>query len=301
MSQEFNKIIFGPPGTGKSKKIQDDIVKAGVPKNNIFRVTFHEDYSYHDFVGQLKPYMIENYDHMISMVEGATTIQKKPMPIVVYDFIPGIFTLSYIRAKKTTQDVYLIIEEINRGKATSIFGDIFQLLDRDNNGDSCYEISTSIELKKYIESHHIPGDLIKLPRNLKIWATMNTSDQSLYQMDAAFKRRFDMDFLGINLNEASLKNITIEGTTVLWMYFLEIINKKIMNVLGNEDKQMGQFFVKPMMRLTGDVITEKDFKNKVLSYLYYDVFKHDKEIFNNEKYSTILSKNIKDILNDLTK
>ena len=164
-------------------------------------------------------------------------------------------------------DTYLIIEEINRGNCAQIFGDLFQLLDR-TNGKSDYEIKPDAELAKYLASEGVPSESLKLPKNLHIYATMNTSDQSLFPMDSAFKRRWAMEYLPIDYNQPKAKKFTIgigDGTYP-WIGFLQMVNEMILNATDSEDKQMGEFFIKSS-------VSEKEFINKVMFYLWNDVCK----------------------------
>lgn len=254
----YNKIIYGAPGTGKSFKV-DKITE----NKKVFRTTFHPEYDYHNFVGGFKP-VTENKE-------------------IEYKFIPQVFLKAYEYAwEHMDEEVYLVIEEINRGNCASIFGDIFQLLDRDENGFSKYSIDINEEMKYYLLNKFkdfthpaIQEGKIKLPNNLIILATMNTSDQSLFPMDSAFKRRWIWEHIPINYNdEKSAFIINIGGNKFEWLDFIKKVNKKILDVTGSSDKQLGNWFVKP---LNGKIIDEELFVNKVLFYLWNDVFKDEEE------------------------
>lgn len=226
--------------TDEEKKVLD---------NNIFRTTFHPDYDYATFVGCYKP--VKNDDGELD-----------------YRFIPQVFTNAYVSALRHPNDAtYLIIEEINRGNCAQIFGDLFQLLDR-TNGTSDYEIKPDAELAKYLKSVGVPSQSLKLPDNLHIYATMNTSDQSLFPMDSAFKRRWAMEYKPIDYKhgKAMKFTITIAGKEYPWIGFLQMVNEMILNATDSEDKQMGEFFIKGS-------VTEKEFINKVMFYLWNDVCK----------------------------
>ena len=249
-------IYYGCPGTGKShtvKKITEGengekIIKYDDGTNNIFRTTFHPDYDYATFVGCYKP-----------VKEGAA---------IDYKFIPQVFTNAYVCAYRHREDpIYLIIEEINRGNCAQIFGDLFQLLDR-TNGESDYAIKPDTELAKYLASQGVPSEELKLPDNLHIYATMNTSDQSLFPMDSAFKRRWAMEYMPINYTQKKASTFTIEvaGKKYPWIKFLEMVNERIVNATDSEDKQMGEFFIK-------ESVNEREFINKVMFYLWNDVCK----------------------------
>ena len=285
------KIYYGCPGTGKSRKVKDktegehgesivyfDPQGIKIPDidayedkskvtTNIFRTTFHPDYDYSTFVGAYKPVMKPVLDK-----EGNETEKEE----LAYEFVPQVFTNAYVRALKSLADsslsdeekqVYLIIEEINRGNCAQIFGDLFQLLDR-KNGRSEYNIIPDAELRKYLASEGLVSNKLELPENLHIFATMNTSDQSLFPMDSAFKRRWAMEYVPINLENKTAKKYTfvVNDEKYSWVDFLRKVNPLIRKATDSEDKQMGEFFIKGQ-------ISEEDFKNKVMFYIWNDVCK----------------------------
>jgi len=259
--QATNTIYFGSPGTGKSNTV-DELTKG----SNVRKVTFHPEYDYHSFVGGYKPSM-----------NGES---------IVYKFVPQIFTKIYVKAwKNLSEHYYLQIEEINRGNCAQIFGDLFQLLDRDIDGSSRYDVDASEDLVAFLEDELGEGHeginkgKIKLPHNLSLIATMNTSDQSLFPMDSAFKRRWDWEYIPINYYcDKSDFTIKLNDThSYKWLSFLEEINKLIFEVTDSPDKQIGNWFVNP----TDKIISEKIFINKVLFYLWNDVFKDEDESFFN--------------------
>lgn len=250
-------VYFGTPGSGKSHKVSQDL--SGVKEENIFRTTFHPDYDYASFIGCYKP----------EMEEGE----------IKYSFTPQVFTNAYVRAwEHPKENVYLIIEEINRGNCAQIFGDLFQLLDRKEDGTSCYPIHADKDLADYLQRElsedaklGIEGGNLCLPSNLHIIATMNTSDQSLFPMDSAFKRRWDWEYIPINYCDEVKSGqfmITINGKNYKWVTFLDAVNKRILGVTHSEDKQMGNFFIKSS-------IEEKEFKSKVMAYLWHEVCKDE--------------------------
>ena len=198
---------------------------------------------------------------------------------ITYAFMPQVFTNAYIRAwEHPKENVYLIIEEINRGNCAQIFGDLFQLLDRKEDGTSCYPIHADKDLTDYLQrvlsedaKLGIEGGNLCLPSNLHIIATMNTSDQSLFPMDSAFKRRWDWEYIPINYSDEVKSGqfmITINGKNYKWVTFLGAVNKRILGVTHSEDKQMGNFFIKSS-------IEEKEFKSKVMAYLWHEVCKDE--------------------------
>lgn len=292
--QGFNRIYFGPPGTGKSFEIKEKLKALKVDPENYSRVTFHPDYDYHSFVGGYKPFT-----------------DREDGDKIKYKFVPQIFIDLYVKAwSNLDEDYYLLIEEINRGNCAEIFGDIFQLLDRNPE----YNIEPSSELKAYLkELENIKNkgkensnskikllfdDKLQMPNNLSILASMNTSDQSLYPMDSAFKRRWDWEYVPINLN-CTKSNFIIQidvDNQYSWLKFLEKVNQRIYNVTKSEDKQLGNWFINAYDKKiidkklidsnenTGNlftgIISKKLFINKVLFYLWNDVFKD--EVFHPE-------------------
>lgn len=248
-------------------------------------------------------------DSMSSEILKGIGIGEELMPDqynsrIVYQFSPQVFTRAYVEAWKKQEKgekVYLVIEEINRGNCAQIFGDLFQLLDRDENGFSKYEIVPDTDLMQYLKSQSLnakdvldsdgndislainSGELMKLPNNLYLRATMNTSDQSLFPMDSAFKRRWEWEYMPIKRAvKAPEKNWIIKVThddKTYWCYwweFLEAINHRIENATHSEDKQLGYFFAKPM---SGDNFISTDtFVNKVIFYLWNDVFKDEDDL-----------------------
>lgn len=199
---------------------------------------------------------------------------------ITYTFVPQAFTKAYLRAWQTEDPVYLVIEEINRGNCAQIFGDLFQLLDR-KEGKSEYPIKPDTDLGNFIAENLtspvegapekvVKGELMILPKNLYIWATMNTSDQSLFPIDSAFKRRWDWKYIPINEHEEESYKINIGDAKYDWWGFLEKINKVIGQVTSSEDKKLGYFFVKAIDK----VVDANKFVGKVLFYLWNDVFKN---------------------------
>ena len=211
---------------------------------------------------------------------------------ITYEFSPQVFTNAYVQAWKLqteaseqapAQAVYLVIEEINRGNCAQIFGDLFQLLDRNEEGFSTYKIRADKDLTMYLQKElgkgheGIDGGNLRLPANLHIIATMNTSDQSLFPMDSAFKRRWDWEYVPIDYGEeiASGKfEISIGDKKYRWIDFLKVVNKRILESTDSEDKQMGNFFIKQS-------VDEKVFKSKVMSYLWHEVCKDEYHTKNN--------------------
>lgn len=255
----INKIFYGAPGTGKSHKV-NEIIKGKEGRTE--RVTFHPEYDYSSFVGGYKPAM-----------DGDN---------IKYEFVPQAFTNIYVDAWNDLEnDYYLVIEEINRGNCAEIFGDIFQLLDRSND----YKITPSKELKEYLKTKFSGNDNIDeskllLPPNLNILATMNTSDQSLFPMDSAFKRRWDWEYIPINYessesNSSAKFKVQLTGSEYFsWLDFIESVNTMIKsNDNLGMDKCLGNYFIKPK----SETIDLDTFVNKAIFYLWNDVFKDEIE------------------------
>ena len=306
-SLSLQQIFYGAPGTGKSHTIKEE-----TKESDVIRTTFHPDTDYSTFVGAYKPTtaLLPICDELGQPMKiGATTLHKEQ---IVYEFVAQSFLQAYVNAwKKFDKDdkQYLVIEEINRGNCAQIFGDLFQLLDRNDYGFSDYPIKADADMKRQLQkaftglviaqkdkinamyegkdivSQVLNGDILLLPNNLYIWATMNTSDQSLFPIDSAFKRQWDWTYMPISDAENNWI-IEVDGSKYDWWQFLEKINEKIGSITNSEDKKLGYFFCKAQ----DGVISAKTFVGKVIFYLWNDVFK-DYEfgdaIFNDEDGSKL--------------
>lgn len=259
-----NIILYGVPGCGKSHEIK---TKYCNDKKFMERVVFHPDYSYSDFIGQILP----------------NTDGEK----ITYPFTPGPFTVILEKAINDKDNMYyLIIEEINRGNAPAVFGEVFQLLDREN-GESEYGI-TNFDIASYIYGSEQKNAEIKIPSNLTILATMNTADQNVFTLDTAFKRRWHMRNIKNDIPNCTHADKYICETNVTWRQFAEKINEKIIDAnegnLSSEDNRLGAYFVKE------DELDDIDiFSEKVLMYLWNDAFKYDRFNVFNPKYKTLES------------
>lgn len=268
--------MYGVPGCGKSYTIMTKYCKNA---DAIERIVFHPDYTYGDFVGQILP--------LTDMETGK----------IRYEFSPGPFTRILSDAYNNPEKKYcLIIEEINRGNAPAIFGDIFQLLDRDEDGNGAYEI-TNADVADKVYIYNQITKKIKLPSNLFIFATMNTSDQNVFTLDTAFQRRWNMRMVENDVFKSTIAKESILGTKIKWADFADTINKLIITknigMTSSEDKRLGAYFVtKNDLRLftTDDGITQEEaddrnhnFPEKVLKYLWDDAFKFTRdEVFKSE-------------------
>ena len=306
------QIFYGAPGTGKSHTINEE-----TKDEDVIRTTFHPDTDYSTFVGAYKPTTKEVELRDLSghkVVEDGEAVKEDR---IVYEFVAQSFLQAYISAWKKYADAnedepkkqYLVIEEINRGNCAQIFGDLFQLLDRNDKGFSDYPIKADADMKRQLQkafaglviaqkdkinslykgkdvvSQVLGGDILLLPNNLYIWATMNTSDQSLFPIDSAFKRRWDWTYMPIS-NAEKHWVIEVDGNRYDWWQFLEKINEKIGSTTNSEDKKLGYFFCKAQ----NGIVSAKTFVGKTIFYLWNDVFK-DYEfgdaIFNDEDGSKL--------------
>lgn len=265
-----NLIVYGTPGCGKSYYVEHTLLKDYRHNEDglcidAIRTTFYQDYTNTDFVGQIMP--IVNGDK------------------VTYEFNPGPFTLALNKAIQNPDlPVALVIEELNRGNGASIFGDIFQLLDREN-GTSVYNI-TNINIQKYLQEQNpdYSFEYVKLPSNLSIIATMNTSDQNVFTLDTAFKRRWKFEKLKNTFEKHSYATKLVPGMDLDWKEFCTAINNFIIEskdeITNSEDKQLGVYFIDEnglrTENVTSNEVQRKEFAYKIFEYLWDDVVKYDR-------------------------
>ena len=295
----LQQIYYGAPGTGKSKTIKD--LTFG---ESVIRTTFHPDSDYASFVGTYKPITEEV---VLRDCNGKKVIDEETNEVVkeeriAYKFIPQAFLEAYVKAWKklgSSKKQFLIIEEINRGNCAQIFGDLFQLLDRNEYGFSDYPIVADKDMQKYLEKEFagweitnkdeinqlygeanmvnliMKGERLVLPSNLYIWATMNTSDQSLFPIDSAFKRRWDWKYVPIREGRDKETNAPLNwyiytgDKQYKWWSFISKVNELIGSLTNSEDKKLGYFFCKAK---DGEIDADL-FVSKVIFYLWNDVFK----------------------------
>lgn len=310
----LQQIFYGAPGTGKSFSIKSviaehmsiDVDQVDMEADNIFRTTFHPDYDYAQFVGCYKPTKEKNgditYDFVPQVFVNALVEAYGGVQLAKSSSNTSATTGQVANSESKEDDlneeetvveqtvesevetqavkpVYLVIEEINRGNCAQIFGDIFQLLDRNANGESEYSISVDKDLREYLEincPNAICNGKIKLPANLSIIATMNTSDQSLFPMDSAFKRRWEWEYVPIKNQNFDKDGNLIHFRIVVeegryeydWNVFQNAVNVEIKEKTNSEDKQMGDYFIKKD-------VTLDEFINKVMFYLWNDICKEN--------------------------
>ncbi|PWJ42662.1 AAA family ATPase [Sediminitomix flava] len=261
---KHNRLVYGAPGTGKSYDLNKDSKQFGT---NLTRITFYPDYTYGKFVGSYKP---------VSKGEDG----------IGYEFVPGPFLLALEKAKD--QPYLLIIEEINRANAAAVFGEAFQLLDR-KNGASEYGVELDPMAQTWCQKKELLDEngLLKLPSNFYIWATMNSADQGVFPLDAAFKRRWSSQFVSIDdgVNAIEAWQIEYQGTKVNWNKLRTAINEQIQASNVAEDKLIGPFFLKEE-----ELSDEKAIKYKLLLYLKDDVARHRPSmVFNTNVCGTTFS------------
>lgn len=243
-----NKIYYGAPGTGKSYKVDKEYP-------NYKRVTFHPEYTYYDFIGGLRPTQDEDSGN------------------IKYEFVPGPFTDSLVNAIFDNENYHgIIIEELNRANTAAVFGDIFQLLDRDDDGKSKYTI-TNKDITDYIKkTKGVNIKEIVLPSNFSIIATMNSADQGVNVLDSAFKRRWQFEYMPINFDDSDLQDVKIAGFNVPWVKFGKILNNFMSEKDIDEDRLIGQRFITKKEIQDPDLVA-----SKLLIYLWDDIFRYNRK------------------------
>lgn len=265
-----NVLLYGVPGVGKSHEIQ---TKYCDDPERMERVVFHPDYTYSDFVGQILP-KVENDK-------------------LKYEFTAGPFTTLLAKAwNNPGKEYYLVIEEINRGNAPAIFGEIFQLLDRKTEDSHRYDPSEYGESEYPITNSDIatavfgdPEEKIRIPSNMWILATMNTADQNVFTLDTAFQRRWKLHHMKNDVMSAGHSKTKIEGSEIEWGTFASVINEMVtdysLEMVSSEDKRLGAYFVKK------NELSEEEFPEKVLKYLWDDAFKMKKDAVFDDKFKSL--------------
>lgn len=284
-----NILLYGVPGSGKSWTIQNEYCR---DEERMERLVFHPDYTYSDFIGQILP---------------AVSDDGK----VRYVFTPGPFTRLLQKAYTHPNEAYfLIIEEINRGNAPAIFGEVFQLLDRKTDGDG-YPVGTSeysiTNANVAAIVYRNPEHKVRIPSNMSIIGTMNTSDQNVFTLDTAFQRRWHMRLIENSFENHPYADRKILDTDVTWKAFCEAINKEILDnnvrMTSSEDKRLGAYFIResdlqydpiaddPNAAEADRMVARRNnsrFPEKVIKYLWDDAFKFSREnIFEISTYKSL--------------
>ncbi|MBZ7985950.1 AAA family ATPase [Campylobacter sp. Cr9] len=306
ISKPHQRIFFGAPGTGKSYLLNKEAGEYF--GDNYERVTFHPNYFYSHFVGSYKPFpkILKLEDGSIKKDEDGN-IQES----ITYKYIEGILLRVLLKAfKNPSKNYLLIIEEINRADVAAVFGDMFQLLDRNEKGCSEYSVATSKEMQEFLklELDGCSDDIkiqfgdeyekISFPNNFYIWATMNSADQGVMPLDTAFKRRWNFEYMDINssVNDEKFKEYCFksrDGYKIRWDDFRTALNEKLLESEIPEDKLLGPYFVSKSVLDMKDINERtKIIKDKVLMYLYEDVVKTCRDdVFSESKsYSIVCNK-----------
>lgn len=297
VKNSLQQIFYGAPGTGKSH-----IIKEQTKGEDVIRTTFHPDTDYSTFVGTYKP--TTEFAPVLAIIGDKAVDTGREEKRISYEFVCQPFLQAYVAAWKkvaeakgsTAKKQFLVIEEINRGNCAQIFGDLFQLLDRNDFGYSDYPIKADADMQKQLKrlfegvtitdadsinamydgrdivKEVLSGEVLLLPNNLYIWATMNTSDQSLFPIDSAFKRRWDWQYMPIS-DGGKQWAIEVGSQKYSWWSFIQKINDEIYDKTKSEDKKLGYYFCKPI----NGIIKAETFVSKVLFYLWNDVFKDFEE------------------------
>ncbi|WP_286951986.1 MULTISPECIES: AAA family ATPase [Brevundimonas] len=269
-SLPHNRIIYGAPGTGKSHRLDDDLSKYFPTPALYERTTFYPDTTNGAFVGEYRPVPVYRRSSRDFIGPDRTTTVDSLEPLIDYRFVPGPFLRVLVRALKHPEHNFaVVIEEINRAHASAVFGEVFQLLDRTEDGAGRFSVVLSPAAQDYLESQGVPGS-VRIPKNLYIWATMNSADQGVLPMDAAFRRRWSLEYVGIDEGEAVVEDweikVRFRKAPVKWNILRRAINKHLQNEGVPEDRLIGPFFMTKK-----ELSSDSAFENKLLQYLRDDV------------------------------
>lgn len=272
----LNRILYGAPGTGKSHKLDAEVSAYFGAGPLHERVTFHPDYTYGQFVGAYRPVPVYRESSGSLVAADRVTDAGKYEPLIDYKFVPGPFLRLLVLAMENPDHSFvLVIEELNRANAPAVFGEVFQLLDRDSQGLGKFQVMMPTEACDYLRSRGLPVS-VRLPANLYLWATMNSADQGVMPLDAAFKRRWTFEYVPLNESEAVTAGWSIHlkflHGSVPWNAFRSAINKHMREREIPEDRLLGPFFMRQE-----ELQSEQAFKNKLLLYLRDDVVRHNPE------------------------
>jgi hypothetical protein len=278
-------IVTGCPGSGKSHFVDKIATDSGAV---VFRTQFHPESTFFDFVGAYKPQPIYEAAANVTLLEADGTSRSGGRPLIDYRFVPGPFIRALVHALKNPSDnVVLIIEELNRANAAAVFGDILQLLDRAGDGRSKYEIMSPPDLQAHLSRLGLPSSALCLPPNLYLWATMNSADQGVFPLDTAFRRRWSYVYKGYMepcmCEDGSQPTITYGGKSYLWDSFRANLNQRLIELGIHEDKLIGPYFLTAQQMTDSSSVLEKLFL-----YLWDDVlrFRQD-ELFLAKSFSQV--------------
>jgi len=271
-----NRILYGAPGTGKSHRLDNEVSTYFGDEMLHERVTFHPDYTYGQLVGAYRPVPIYRESAGALLAADKVTDAGKHEPLIDYAFVPGPFLRLLVRSlKNPAHNFVLVIEELNRANAPAVFGEVFQLLDRDSHGLGKFSVMMPTEAQDYLRSQGLSPS-VRLPANLYLWATMNSADQGVMPLDAAFKRRWNFEYVPLNASEDVTApwriNLNFLGGSVPWNAFRAAINNHLRNRDVPEDRLLGPFFMRQEELESGH-----SFRNKLLLYLRDDVVRHNPE------------------------
>ena len=269
-----NRILYGAPGTGKSHNLDEEVKKYFSNESLHERVTFHPDYTYGQLVGAYRPVPIYRASAGALLAADKMTDAGHHEPLIDYSFVPGPFLRLLVRALKNPGHSFvLVIEELNRANAPAVFGEVFQLLDRDSSGEGKFSVMMPTEARDYLRSLGLPSS-VQLPANLYLWATMNSADQGVMPLDAAFKRRWTFEYVPLNASESVTADWKIHLNflkgSVSWNAFRSAINNHLRRREIPEDRLLGPFFMRQEELGGGHA-----FRNKLLLYLRDDVVRHN--------------------------
>lgn len=290
LNQRYNLILYGAPGTGKSHELNKRVNHYFPNEILRTRITFHPNYNYRNFVGTYKPSpLYKNSEIAIYSSKQTNVEEERREPVIDYVFEPGPFIQSFLKAYHNPKHNFVvIIEELNRANAPAVFGELFQLLDREPDGSSTYSVRLEESAMKYLRENDVNDEEIRIPKNLYIWATMNNADQGVLPLDSAFKRRWSFEHIGLNDNEEDAKGyinfkFIPPGKQLIWNKFRRELNTYLIETLKiHEDKLIAPFFLREH-----ELNDENAIKNKLLLYLKEDVLKYKDGLFNAQTFSQI--------------
>lgn len=287
LSHPRQLIVTGCPGSGKSHYVDLLAAEAGV---KTFRTQFHPESTFFDFVGAYKPQPIYEAPGGPALLEADGSPRAGGRPLIDYRFVPGPFVRAYTYAlQHPAEHVVLLIEELNRANAAAVFGDLLQLLDRDIDGTSKYEVMPSPDLCSHLAKLGLPAEMLSLPSNLYMWATMNSADQGVFPLDTAFRRRWNYVYKGYaepcRYENGVQPRITFGGKAYPWDAFRSVLNQRLIELGVHEDKLVGPYFLTLEQMASPASVLEKLFL-----YLWDDVlrFRQD-ELFNAKSFSLVAS------------